>query len=110
MGVAVITSRCGLVPFRAQGGALLHAKAVLLIHHDELQVGKRHRVLDQGMRADDDLDLPGGKPDVNLLLFPVRGIAHQQADLTRLEQTASPTNNVLEGADSAARPGWRWEP
>ena len=84
MGVAVITSRCGLVPLERSDGALFHAEAVLLVDDDELQVRECDRVFDQGMRADDDLDLAAGQPGADLFLFAGGGIADQQADLVRV--------------------------
>ena len=39
--------------------ALVDAEAVLLVDHDEAEVGERHGVLDQGVGPDDDQRLPG---------------------------------------------------
>ena len=54
IGVAVITSRCGSCALLAQGGALHHAEAVLLVDHGQPQPLELDAVLDERMRADDD--------------------------------------------------------
>ena len=56
MGVAVITSTSGESPFAAQQVALLDAEAVLLVDHRDAEVGELHPAVDQGVRADEDVD------------------------------------------------------
>jgi hypothetical protein len=55
IGVAVITSTCGgCAGLVGQRGSLLDAEAVLLVDHDEAQVGERHLLLEQRVGADHD--------------------------------------------------------
>ena len=60
IGVAVMWSACGREPVGRLGverGALAHAEAVLLVHHDHGEVAELHRVLDQRVRAHHQLEL-----------------------------------------------------
>ena len=60
IGVAVMTSTCGgQLAAAAQRVPLLHAEPVLLVHHDQAEVGEPDAVLDQRVRADDDAGLAG---------------------------------------------------
>ena len=52
----------GVVPFFAQGGALVHAEAVLLVGDDKAQPGILHVLRQQGVGADAKVDLPQGQP------------------------------------------------
>ena len=56
MGVAVITRTSGLIAFAHQLEALQHAEAMLLIHHHQAELRERHVLLDQRVRADDQVD------------------------------------------------------
>ena len=59
IGVAVMWSACGARPVGSLGverGALADAEAVLLVHHDHGEVPELHAVLDQGVRADHQLE------------------------------------------------------
>ena len=64
IGVAVITSRSGTTAARLlpQRGALLHAEAVLLVDHDDAEAVERHRLLDQRVGADGEVDRAVGEP------------------------------------------------
>lgn len=64
----------------AQRVALLDAEAVLLVDHDEPQVGELHVLLEQRVRADDDAGRPRGRVEQGLAarLGPLR--AGQQGD------------------------------
>ena len=57
MGVAVMTSMCGLKPFLPQRRALLHPEAVLLVHDRQSQLVEIDALLNQGVRADGDVDV-----------------------------------------------------
>ena len=56
IGVAVITSTCGrrALGLLAQRVALLDAEPVLLVDHDQAQVGELHLLVEQGVGADHD--------------------------------------------------------
>ena len=73
IGVAVITSTCGgrgrLGPQRVP---LLDAEAVLLVDHDQAQVGELDLLLDQGVGADDDAGVAGGHVEQRLARGPRR--------------------------------------
>ena len=43
---------------RVERRALAHPEAVLLVHHHDGEVAELHRVLDQRVRADHQLELP----------------------------------------------------
>ena len=48
-----------MLPLEPQRLALLDAEAVLLVDDDEPEVGERHGVAEERVRADDDARLPG---------------------------------------------------
>ena len=60
-----------LLRLAGQGGSLGHAKAVLLIGYDQGQSSELYLGGDQGMSADDQIDLSGGQglPGLSLLLL-----------------------------------------
>ena len=62
IGVAVITSTSGLrlssTALAPQQVALLDAEAVLLVDHRDAEVGELHALVDQRVRADDEVDRP----------------------------------------------------
>jgi hypothetical protein len=64
MGVAVMISWCGppaaALALLAQGQALVHTKAMLLIHHGQGQIPEAHLFLEQGMGPDHHGQLPMG--------------------------------------------------
>ena len=78
---------------------------MLFVNGNELQVGKDHRVFEQGMRADDDLYRPTGETGADLLFVHDRGVTHQQANLVGLQhpafssQQGNETSVVLFGQD-----------
>ena len=60
IGVAVITSTCGRGwRLGAERGALLDPEPVLLVDHDQSEVGELRARTQQGVGADDDAGLPG---------------------------------------------------
>ena len=59
IGVAVITSMSGASPLAVMRQPLVDAEAVLLVDDGEHQVVEADRLLEQRMRADDDVDLAG---------------------------------------------------
>ena len=61
IGVAVMTRTCGRLSaaLAAQRVALLHAEPVLLVDHDQAQVGELDLLLEQGVGADDDPGVAG---------------------------------------------------
>ena len=58
IGVAVMTSTSGtaVAGLLAQRGPLLDAEAVLLVDDDHAEAVERHALLDQRVRADDEVD------------------------------------------------------
>ena len=62
MGVADSTSRWGDDPLAAEGGALIHAEAVLLVGDDQPQRVVGHVLRQQGVGADAEGDVPGLQP------------------------------------------------
>ena len=67
IGVAVMTSTSGTTSpgaFLPQGGPLLDAEAVLLVDDDHAQRPERHRLGEQGVGADQDVDRAVGQPGV----------------------------------------------
>ena len=60
MGVAVMIQLMGVLVLALslieQRQTLMHPKTVLLVHHDQAELMERHRVLKQGVGADDQLD------------------------------------------------------
>ena len=80
----------------AQDGALFHPEAVLLVDGDELQVCEGDRFFEQGMCADDDLDLAAGQAAADLFLLACGSIAHQQADLPGSEQAVLACQDIDE--------------
>ena len=57
IGVAVMTSTSGFDAFRGQRAALHDAKAMLLVDHGQRQRLELDVLLDQRLRADDEVDL-----------------------------------------------------
>ena len=53
--------------FVAEGRPLLDAEPVLLVDHDRTEAGEVDLLLDQGMRADGDVDRAVGEPSQNVL-------------------------------------------
>ena len=51
-------------------GALLDAEAVLLVRNDETETEKRHRVADERVRADDDIEQAAGECLFYLAFLP----------------------------------------
>ena len=74
MGVAVITSRCGVWPLERSSSALVHAEAVLFVDHGQLQICELDRVFDQRMRADDDFDAAICRP-ARIASFSASGVS-----------------------------------
>ncbi len=56
IGVAVITSMSTRLALGAERQALVHAEAVLLVDDGKAEVAERDVLLEQRMRADDDVD------------------------------------------------------
>ena len=65
---------------RAEGEALVHAEAVLLVHHGEAEIVKGDALLEERMRPDRDLHGPGGKPRQHRLAFGAAVAAGQKRD------------------------------
>ena len=63
IGVAVITSMSTASPFCAERQALVDAEAVLLVDDGKAEVAERDVLLEQRMRADDDVDRARGEPE-----------------------------------------------
>ena len=91
--MAVITSTsgtafAGLVP---QRGALLDAEAVLLVDDDHAQAVERHRLLDQRVGPDDEVDAAVGEPGEHPLALVAGHPVGQQLDAQRTvgEQAAA---------------------
>ena len=70
MGVAVITSTSAGLPLALQLHALMHAEAVLLVHHRQAQILERHIFGKQRMGADQDVDLARRQPRQDGLARP----------------------------------------
>ena len=85
-------------------GALLDAEAVLLIRDDEAEAEKRHRVADERVRADDDVEQTAGERFFYLAFLPRGHCARQasNADAERFEQRAQRVL-VLLGEDLGRR-------
>ena len=62
--------RVRLLALAHERGALLDAEAVLLIRDDEAEAEKRHRVADERVRADDDVEQAAGERLFHLALLP----------------------------------------
>ena len=81
-----------------------HAEAVLLVDDDEAEPAELHRRLDQGVRADEDVDRAGGERREQL---PARGAAHapgQQPEAhARPRQPGREALGVLLGEDLGRR-------
>jgi hypothetical protein len=85
MGVAVITSMSGtpVRPLVPQRRPLLDTEAVLLVDDDHSQRSEHHIVLDQGVRADHDVDGPVFESGSDLLAGGGLHLAGQQLDPDR---------------------------
>ena len=59
MGVADMTSTCGVSPLAESAARCCHAEAVLLVRNDRAQPVKGHALLDERVRADHDLRRAG---------------------------------------------------
>ena len=79
-----------------QGGALLHAEAVLLVHHGQAQGLEGHALADEGVRAHHHGDVPGGEAAEDAL-------ARRGADATR-QQLQGHRRQAAEGQPPAAAP------
>ena len=55
--------------FPGQGGPLGHAEAVLLVGHNEGQIVKGHRLGNEGVGADNEVNFPLRQGGLDLLLF-----------------------------------------
>ena len=80
--------RVRLLALAHKRGALLDAEAVLLVRDDETETEKRHRVADERVRADDDVEQTAGERLFYFTLLPRGHCARQpaDADAERLEQ------------------------
>ena len=95
-----------MLPLQPQRLALLDAESVLLVDDDEPEVGERHGVADERVRADDDARLAGGGAEQRLPAVGGRQLAGEQR---RHEPT--PTGRGRACARSiggAARRAPRW--
>jgi len=79
IGVAVITSRCGLEPFARRRRAAPR-QSVLLVNNGELQRLELHRRFNQRMGADDYLDAAVFQPSADIFFLRFGGIANEQAN------------------------------
>ena len=70
----------GICPFLAQRRALRYAEAVLLVHHDKAQLFKLHVLLNDGVRADDNVDFAVYDPLVDFPLVFGGHCPDQQRD------------------------------
>ena len=70
--------RIGVGAALAEFGALHHAETVLLVHDRQTQALEAHGVLNEGVRADDDVHLAAFQQAVHLLLAPVARLPGQQ--------------------------------
>ena len=61
IGVAVITSTSVAVALGGEGEALVDAEAVLLVDHDQPEVAEVDAGLEDGVGADDEVDVAGGE-------------------------------------------------
>lgn len=59
----------GTFALRFQRLPLLHTKPVLLVRDDQPQPRKDHRVLDERVGADEEIDLPGAERLQDLLFL-----------------------------------------
>ena len=96
--------RVRLLTLAHECGALLDAEAVLLVRDDEAEAEKRHRVADERVRADDDVEQTAGERFFYLAFLPRGHCARQasNADAERLEQCAQRVL-VLLGEDLSRR-------
>ena len=62
--------RVRLLALAHERGALLDAEAVLLVRDDKTETEKRHRVADERVRADDDIEQAAGERLLYLALLP----------------------------------------
>ncbi len=67
-------------PLGSQAQALVHPEPVLLVDDRQHQVAVVDRILEQRMRADDDLRLSGGNPRGDHLAFLALGASRQDLD------------------------------
>ena len=61
IGVAVSVSRCDVRAQRLQRFLLAHAEALFFVDDHQAEILEAHVVLQQAMRADDDVDLAFGE-------------------------------------------------
>ena len=72
----------------AQCGALLHSEPMLLVDHNEAEVGELHIGAEQGVSADDDPSLARGRLKRCLPTAPRRGGSGDQHDAGRVLRRA----------------------
>ena len=102
IGVAVSTSTCGgSAALQPQRLALLDAEAVLLVDDDEPEVGERHRVADERVRADDDARLARGGAQQRLPAVGRRQLAGEERRHDRRDRSG-PSMRAIERRCCAA--------
>ena len=108
IGVAVITSRsghrrAGLLP---QGGALLHAEAVLLVDHDDAEAVEGDALLDQRVGADGEVDRAVGEPAEDALALGAGDAVGEQLHAQRpIGEQAVALRRDLEVGQQRLDPG-----
>ncbi len=70
IGVAVMTSTSGTIPFFREHRSLDNTEAMLFVDHDQSQIPEDDPFLDQGMGPDDDIDIPRSGAAPEDLFFP----------------------------------------
>ena len=86
IGVAVITSTSGTAPPPAlsrKRGALLDTEAVLLVDDHDTQAAELDGLLDERVRADQQVDLPGGERGEHALALLAGDLVREQLDRER---------------------------
>lgn len=109
IGVAVITSRCGVSPapgaLARRAVSLFDAEPVLFVDHHQSEVVELHGVLQQGVGADHDAGRTGCHLVADLFLLRRRHRPGEQGDPGRVVGAAELTGHRQRAQHVADRPG-----
>ena len=89
----------GLAALALQRRALVQAEPVLLVDHGETQVGERHRLLHEGVGADDEVDAAVGDGVDDPLSILARDRGAQQREGDRRLLVAVPGRGILDAVE-----------
>ena len=88
-----------------EGGALVHAEAVLLVRHDKAEPAVLHVGREEGMGADAEVDLPALQPSENFAaLLCARRAREQRASAARTARTAARDSRNAAARESPSGP------